>query len=72
MDSGIFKSAVFTEDPFNTLQLAIRIALVVLLFAVLHRAAESQPARDSCPRFAFFDSRFVLYHVAVVLSFIRS
>ena len=48
-------------------------ALVVLLFAVLHRADESQPARNSCPRLPHFvDSRFGLYHVAVVLSFLRS
>ena len=45
----------------------------VLLFAVLHRADESQPARNSCPRLPHFvDSRFGLYHVAVVLSFLRS
>ena len=45
----------------------------VLLFAVLHRADESQPARNSCPRLPHsVDSRFGLYHVAVVLSFLRS
>ena len=45
----------------------------VLLFAVLHRADESQPARNSCPRLPHFvDSRFGLYHVAVVLSSLRS
>ena len=32
-----------------------------------------QPARNSCPRLPHFvDSRFGLYHVAVVLSFVRS
>ena len=50
-----------------------RLALVVLLFAVLHRADESKPARNSCPRLPHsVDSRFGLYHVAVVLSFLRS
>ena len=47
----------------------------VLRFAVLHRADESQPARNSCPRLPqphSVDSRFGLYHVAVVLSFLRS
>ena len=45
----------------------------VLLFAVLHRADESQPARNSSPRLPHsVDSRFGLYHVAVVLSFLRS
>ena len=45
----------------------------VLLFAVLQRADESQPTRNSCPRLPHFvDSRFGLYHVAVVLSFLRS
>ena len=45
----------------------------VLLFAVLQRAGESQPARNSCPRLLHsVDSRFGLYHVAVVLSFLRS
>ena len=45
----------------------------VLLFAVLHRADESQPARNSCPRLPHsVDSRFGLYHVTVVLSFLRS
>ena len=45
----------------------------VLLFAVLHRADENQPARNSCPRLPHsVDSRFGLYHVAVVLSFLRS
>ena len=40
---------------------------------MLHRADESQPARNSCPRLPHFvDSRFGLYHVAVVLSFLRS
>ena len=44
-----------------------------LLFAVLHRADESQPARNSCPRLPHsVDSRFGLYHAAVVLSFLRS
>ena len=44
--------------------------LVVLPFAVLHRADESQPARNSCPRLPHsVDSRFGLYHVLVVLSF---
>ena len=39
----------------------------VLLFAVLHRADESQSARNSCPRLPHsVDSRFGLYHVAVV------
>ena len=43
----------------------------VLLFAVLHRADESQPSRNSCPRLLHsVDSRFGLYHVAVVLSFL--
>ena len=47
--------------------------VVVLLFAVLHRADESQPARNSCPRSPHsVDSRFGLYLVAVVLSFLRS
>ena len=50
-----------------------RLALVLLLFAVLHRADESQPARNSCPRLPHsVDSHFGLYHVAVVLSFLRS
>ena len=50
-----------------------RLALVVLPCAVLHRADESQPARNSCPRLPHsVDSRFGLYHVAVVLSFLRS
>ena len=41
----------------------------VLLFTVLHRA----DARNSCPRLPHsVDSRFGLYHVAVVLSFLRS
>ena len=45
----------------------------VLLFSVLHRADESQPARNSCPRLPHsVDSRLGLYHVAVVLSFLRS
>ena len=45
----------------------------VPLFAVLHRADESQPARNSCPRLPHsVDSRFGAYHVAVVLSFLRS
>ena len=45
----------------------------VLLFAVLHRADESQPAQNSCPRLPHSaDSRFGLHHVAVVLSFLRS
>ena len=44
----------------------------VLLFAVLHPADESQPARNSCPRLQHSDSRFGLYHVAIVLSFLRS
>ena len=45
----------------------------VLLFVVLHCADESQPARNSCPRLPHsVDSRFGLYHVAVVLSFLRS
>ena len=45
----------------------------VLLFAVLHRADESQSARNSCPRLPHFvHSRFGLYHVAVALSFLRS
>ena len=45
----------------------------VLLFAVLYCADESQPARNSCPRLSHsVDSRFGLYHVAVVLSFLRS
>ena len=45
----------------------------VLLFAVLHRADESQPARNSCPRLPHsVDSRFGLYHIAIVLSFLRS
>ena len=40
---------------------------------MLHHADESQPARNSCPRLPHFvDSRFGLYHVAVVLSFLRS
>ena len=40
---------------------------------MLHRADESQPARNSCPRLPHsVDSRFGLYHVAVVLSFLRS
>ena len=42
---------------------------VSLRFAVLHRADESQPARNSCHS---VDSWFGLYHVAVVLSFLRS
>ena len=47
--------------------------VAVLLFAVLHRADESQPARNSCPRLPHsVDSRFGLYHVDVVLSFLRS
>ena len=37
------------------------LALVVLLFTVLHRADES-----------IFDSRFGLYHAAVMISFLRS
>ena len=42
----------------------------VLLFAVLHRAEESQPAQNSCPRLPHsVDSRFGLYHVAVVPGF---
>ena len=45
----------------------------VLLFAVLHHADESQQARNSCPRLPHsVDSRFGLYHVAVVLSFLLS
>ena len=45
----------------------------VLLFALLHRADESQQARNSCPRLSHsVDSRFGLHHVAVVLSFLRS
>ena len=40
---------------------------------MLHRADESQAARNSCPRLPHsVDSRFGLYHVAVVLSFLRS
>ena len=42
----------------------------VLRFAVLHRADESQPARNSCPRLPHsVGSRFGLHHVAVLLSF---
>ena len=38
-----------------------------LLVAVLHRADENQPARNSCPRLPHsVDSRFGLYHVVVV------
>ena len=45
----------------------------VLLFVVLHHADESQPARNSCPRSPHsVDFRFDLYHVAVMLSFLRS
>ena len=45
----------------------------VLLLAVLQRADESQPAQKSCPRLPHYvDSRFGPYHIAVVLSFIRS
>ena len=45
----------------------------VLLFAVLHRADGSQPARNSSPRLPHsVDSRFGFYRVAVVLSFLRS
>ena len=45
----------------------------VLLFSLLHRADESQATRNSCPRLLHsVDSRFGLYHVAVVLSFLRS
>ena len=46
-----------------------------LLYFLLcrHRADESQPARNSCPRLPHsVDSRFGLYHVASVLSFLRS
>ena len=44
-----------------------------ILFAVLHRADESQPARNSCPQLPHsVDSQFGLYHAAVVLSFLRS
>ena len=46
------------------------LALVVLIFALLHRADESQPARNSCPRLPHsVDSRFGHYHVAVEFSF---
>ena len=41
----------------------------VLLFAVLHRADEAKQLSTVA---AFVDSRFGLYHVAVVLSFLRS
>ena len=45
----------------------------VLLFAVLHCAGECQPARNTCPRLLHsVGFRFGLYHVAVVLSFLRS
>ena len=45
----------------------------VLLFAVVHRAGESQSAGSGCPRLPHsVDSRFGLYHVAVVLRFLRS
>ena len=45
----------------------------VLLFAVLHRAEESQLARNSCPRLLHSDdSRIGLYHVNVVMSFLRT
>ena len=46
---------------------AIDFALVVLVFAVLHRADDSQSARKSRTRL-HFDSRFGLYHVAIVFS----
>ena len=62
-----------TENQQNAATVDSCFELVVLLFAVLHRADESQPARNSCPRLPHFvDSRFGLYHVAVVLSFLRS
>ena len=49
------------------------LAMVVLLFAVLNRADESQPARSKqLSMVAAVDSRFGLYRVAVVLSFLRS
>ena len=35
-------------------------------------ADERKPARNSCPKLHFVDSRFGAYHVAVVLSFLRS
>ena len=59
-----------TENQQNAATVDSCFALVVLLFAVLHRADESQPARNSCPRLPHFvDSRFGLYHVAVVFKF---
>ena len=40
---------------------------------MLHRADESQPARNSCPRLPHsVDSQFGVYHVSVVLRFLRS
>ena len=59
------------QQLHNLFGLATDLALVVLLFAELHRADESQPARNSCSKL-YFDSRFGHYHVAVVLSFLRS
>ena len=42
-------------------------------FAVLHCADKSQPAQNSCPRLPHsVDSRFGLYRVVVVLSFLCS
>ena len=45
----------------------------VLLFAVQHSTDESQSVRNNCPRLPHsVESRFGLYDVAVVLSFLRS
>ena len=58
----------------STFSCATRLALVFyFLFCYAHRADESQPAQNSYPRLPHsVDSRFGLYHVAVVLSFLRS
>ena len=58
--------------PFGAV-LSCALQKLRLFFAVLHRADETQPARNSCPRLPHsVDSRFGLHHVAVVLRFLRS
>ena len=54
-------------------QISARLIGLPLVSTVWHSADESQPARNNCPRLPHsVDSRFGLYHVAVVLSFLRS
>ena len=62
-----------SKSATTCIWLTTRLALVALPFAVLHRADDGQPARNSCLRLPHsVDSRCGVYHVAVVLCFLRS